>query len=301
MYSAMPNSSFSECYTMSPYWYCQEALQNSNATQEHNMMYGLPMPQYTYSQSQIVDNPVCSSSVTTTSCELTYAANAANVIHINEQRPRQSNMCDPRRKPVHPKPPYSYISLICMAIADTLEKKATLREIIKYIENNFPYYRSNKKWHGSIRHNLTINDCFVKLPRRPGVKSCLWTVDPAFKDMFDNGSLRRRRYRFKEGTESWNKSKVNTVAKRMSHKKPHDSLPISRHQTYDLVSTLDVSPTNNYQEQRYMQMVHTEQTPSDASPNSATSLSSSLEELDEILCTFNTYDNMTPILSTFST
>ena len=283
---------------MSPYWRCQQAAFYSNATQEHVMTYGLPMTPDTYCQSQMVNNPICHSTATTISCDYGYDTNAKTVTYSNSSPNIQQNIvCDPRRKPVHPKPPYSYISLICMAIADSVEKKITLRDIIKYIESNFPYYRSNKKWHGSIRHNLTINDCFVKLPRRPGVKSCLWTVDPAFKDMFDNGSLRRRRYRFKEGTESWNKSKVNTVAKRMSHKKPTDS---PKYQAYDLASRFDVSSTNDYQQQGYMQMIHTEQTPPDVSPSSTISLSSSLEDLDELLCTINTFDNMTPIHSSFA-
>ena len=113
------------------------------------------------------------------------------------------------------KPPYSYISLICMAIANSTNKKATLREIVQYIEDHFSYYRSNKKWHGSIRHNLTINDCFVKLPRRPGHKYCLWTIDQNFSDMFDNGSLRRRRYRFKAGSEGWKKAKMTASMKQL--------------------------------------------------------------------------------------
>ncbi|KFZ51143.1 Forkhead box protein E4, partial [Antrostomus carolinensis] len=49
------------------------------------------------------------------------------------------------------------------------------------------------------RHNLTLNDCFVKIPREPGHpgKGNYWTLDPAAEDMFDNGSFLRRRKRFK--------------------------------------------------------------------------------------------------------
>ena len=112
-----------------------------------------------------------------------------------------------RKRPLQSgKPPYSYIALICMAIGNTIDKKATLRDIIQYIEDRFPYYQSNKKWHGTIRHNLTVNECFVKAGRRRTDKGCLWTIDPAFEDMFDNGSLLRRRYRFKKGSEKYKKA-----------------------------------------------------------------------------------------------
>ncbi|XP_014474527.1 PREDICTED: silk gland factor 1-like [Dinoponera quadriceps] len=106
-----------------------------------------------------------------------------------------------RRSYTHAKPPYSYISLITMAIQNAPSKMLTLSEIYQFIMDLFPFYRQNQqRWQNSIRHSLSFNDCFVKVPRTPDKpgKGSFWTLHPDSGNMFENGCYLRRQKRFKD-------------------------------------------------------------------------------------------------------
>lgn len=97
------------------------------------------------------------------------------------------------------KPPYSYVALISMAIQNCNEKRLTLNGIYDFITQNFPYYRNreNQGWRNSIRHNLSLHECFMKLPAKGGKngKSHYWVLDPNHEVLFEEGNYRRRRRR----------------------------------------------------------------------------------------------------------
>ncbi|XP_015722965.1 forkhead box protein I2 [Coturnix japonica] len=103
------------------------------------------------------------------------------------------------------RPPYSYSALIAMAIHSAPGRRRTLSQIYQYVSENFPFYKRSKAgWQNSIRHNLSLNDCFRKVPRDeddPG-KGNYWTLDPNCEKMFDNGNFRRKRKRRLEAGDS---------------------------------------------------------------------------------------------------
>lgn len=77
------------------------------------------------------------------------------------------------------KPPYSYATLISQAIFSSEEEKLSLSNIYKYIMEHYAFYRfSQTGWQNSIRHNLSLNKAFQKVPRRtdePG-KGMKWMI-----------------------------------------------------------------------------------------------------------------------------
>ncbi|XP_018532019.1 forkhead box protein Q1a [Lates calcarifer] len=98
-----------------------------------------------------------------------------------------------------PKPPFSYIALIAMAIRDSPCGRLTLAEINDYLMKKFPFFRgSYTGWRNSVRHNLSLNDCFLKVlrdPSRPWGKDNYWMLNPHSEYTFADGVFRRRRKR----------------------------------------------------------------------------------------------------------
>lgn len=154
------------------------------------------------------------------------------------------------------KPPYSYVTLIGMAIKSSPMKRLTLSEIYEYICKQFPYYEKNKKgWQNSIRHNLSLNECFIKFPRSSTLtavndngskssgcsdrKGCYWTIDPNCYEMFSDNLInykRRRRVVKKSGPNENNSvgsllpPPMPDAAKRADHR-PKNHPNVNAHRT----------------------------------------------------------------------
>jgi len=98
----------------------------------------------------------------------------------------------PAKKDRSGKPPYSYAALIGQAIFAAPDNRISLNDIYTFIIGNYAYYKKEDAgWQNSIRHNLSLNECFAKTPRdvnQPG-KGALWTVVAGCEEQFANGGF----------------------------------------------------------------------------------------------------------------
>nr|XP_061817722.1 forkhead box protein I3-B-like [Nerophis lumbriciformis] len=141
------------------------------------------------------------------------------------------------------RPPYSYSALIAMAIQSAPEQRLTLSQIYLYVAENFPFYSRNKAgWQNSIRHNLSLNDCFRKVPREennPG-KGNFWTLDPNCDKMFDNGNFCRKRKR-KADNVSGAKKRSASSSESSSSSEPSPKCPSMHCSSLELAAFSDDS------------------------------------------------------------
>lgn len=92
------------------------------------------------------------------------------------------------------KPSLSYIALIAKVILSSPSQKLKLASIYRAMEEQFPYLRSRGPgWRNSVRHNLSMNDCFVKVSRCEDGRGHYWGVHQAHLRDFQQGNFRQYR------------------------------------------------------------------------------------------------------------
>lgn len=116
----------------------------------------------------------------------------------------------------------SYTEMIAKAIFSSPNNMSTLAEIYNYLIVKYPILSSRgKSWKNSVRHTLSLNEWFVKIPKLDNAKCCYWSIHPVYIQRFRRGDFQKQR--------------KASVVKIRSHQ---------NHRYYDL--GYDVSPTPDY-------------------------------------------------------
>lgn len=105
-----------------------------------------------------------------------------DLIAVSPLNPRKKRGRRPKPRPLLPaapnsslyidgeseKPVYSYCALIVQAICAAEQRRLTLHDIYEWISKHYPFYRrGDARWENAIRHNLSVQQCFRKIPKEP--------------------------------------------------------------------------------------------------------------------------------------
>lgn len=91
------------------------------------------------------------------------------------------------------KPDASYIELIAKAIMESPGKKLRLQDIYDTLEKKYLYFTvADPGWKNSIRHNLSLHECFYKTERCGNGKGHYWSIQPIHMQDFMKGDFRRK-------------------------------------------------------------------------------------------------------------
>lgn len=100
-----------------------------------------------------------------------------------EKQKRKRNSC-----------PLSYIEIIAYAILSSPRKRATLSEIYSFIVDNYPEFTENRvRWKNTVRHNLSLHECFQRGEIAFDRTGCYWRIHPSFMADFSRGDFSRRK------------------------------------------------------------------------------------------------------------
>jgi hypothetical protein len=95
------------------------------------------------------------------------------------------------------KPPKPYLEIIADAVLSCNVKMMQLHEIYTFMELKYEYFAKNvnKSWRNSVRHNLSLNECFVKAGRGSNGKGNYWKIHQLCEKEFIRGNFRRKSFK----------------------------------------------------------------------------------------------------------
>lgn len=131
-----------------------------------------------------------------------------------------------RSRPPADKPSTPYMEMIARALVAAPGHSLILGDIYAFILQNYPYYQeAPSTWKNAVRHNLTVNDCFVKSGASKGGRGFYWAIHPACVEMFCRGDFRRMQARRAAQQQQHQQSDMAVSDKFLSSAQPSTPSP----------------------------------------------------------------------------
>lgn len=101
------------------------------------------------------------------------------------------------------RPKDSYFVMIGKAIVSSPRGRMALHEIYNYVRKKYPYFHKVNPtgWKNSIRHNLSLHECFIKVGKCEETKGHYWAIHPANIQDFSRGDFHRKKAKTKAKLE----------------------------------------------------------------------------------------------------
>lgn len=88
----------------------------------------------------------------------------------------------------------SYVEVIANAILSSPRTQRTLSEIYSFIQHNYPEFTENRvRWKNTVRHNLSLHECFQRGQVAYEKGGCYWQIHPRFLADFIRGDFSKRK------------------------------------------------------------------------------------------------------------
>ena len=88
----------------------------------------------------------------------------------------------------------SYTEMIASVLLSDGSKTKTLQDIYIVMQDRYPFLEQRgRSWKNSVRHTLSFNECFLKVPRPDSGQRCNWTIHPKYMQRFSQGDFKTSR------------------------------------------------------------------------------------------------------------
>ena len=99
-----------------------------------------------------------------------------------------------RHEEMKRKPTITYVAMIAQALLSAPEGRMSLSDIYDHIMENVPFYRTTTlAWRNAVRHNLSVNEAFIRAGRTDVGRGHYWAIHPSCVMQFYRGDYSRRK------------------------------------------------------------------------------------------------------------